>query len=161
MSDAFATLSGHVLPPIGGIVAKILKQTKSQNPNTDTKLLTCLFATHHAQQYHKGIHPRRTTALVFFQEKVGGNKFQCLNVVRLIDIYTSVCDCGRHVWIGVCRARPAHIDGGNGFPICLFAHALASNNVTDVLLKCLTLMFALLRAQRGGPYPFRITLFCF
>ena len=30
--------------------AKILKQTKSQNSSTDTKLLTCLFATHHAQQ---------------------------------------------------------------------------------------------------------------
>ena len=34
------------------IFAKILKQTLSQNPSTDTKLLICLFATHthHAQQ---------------------------------------------------------------------------------------------------------------
>ena len=28
-------------------------------------------------------------------------------------------------------------------------------------VQCLTSMFALLRAKRGGPYPFRITLFCF
>ena len=34
--------------------------------------------------------------------------------------------------IAVCRSRSAHIDGGNGFPIRLFAHALASNTVTHV-----------------------------
>ena len=28
--------------------------------------------------------------------------------------------------ICVCRSRSAHIDGRDGFPICLFAHALAS-----------------------------------
>ena len=56
--------------------------------------------------------------------------------------------------IGVCRSGSAHIDGGNGFPIRLFAHALASNTVTHVPLKCLTSMFVLLRAKRGGPYPF-------
>ena len=36
--------------PCPQIFAKILKQTKSQNPSTDAKLLTCLFATHHAQR---------------------------------------------------------------------------------------------------------------
>ena len=36
--------------PSPQILAKNLKQTKSQNPSMDTKLLTCLFATHHAQQ---------------------------------------------------------------------------------------------------------------
>ena len=34
--------------------------------------------------------------------------------------------------IAVCRSRSAHIDGGNGFPIRLFVHALASNTVTHV-----------------------------
>ena len=37
--------------------------------------------------------------------------------------------------IAVCRSRSAHIDGGNGFPIRLFAHALASNTVTHVLFN--------------------------
>ena len=34
--------------------------------------------------------------------------------------------------IGVCRSRSAHIDGGNGFPIRLFAHVFASNTVIHV-----------------------------
>ena len=37
--------------------------------------------------------------------------------------------------IGVCRSRSAHIDGGNGFPIRLFADALASNTITHVLFN--------------------------
>ena len=37
--------------------------------------------------------------------------------------------------IAVCRSRSAHIDGGNGFPIRLFAHALASNTVTHVVFN--------------------------
>ena len=48
--------------------------------------------------FHNGIHPRRTTALIFFQKGVGGSRFRCLIVMRRIDIYTSACDCGRHVW---------------------------------------------------------------
>ena len=44
-----------------------------------------------------GFTPERLLPL-FFQEGVGGSRFQCLTVMRRIDIYTSACDCGRHVW---------------------------------------------------------------
>ena len=34
----------------------------------------------------------------FFQKGVGGSRFRCLIVMRRIDIYTSACDCGLHLW---------------------------------------------------------------
>ena len=34
--------------------------------------------------------------------------------------------------IGACRSKSAKIDGGNGFPVHLFVHAVAANAITRV-----------------------------
>ena len=81
----------------------------------------------------KGTH-LKTTALMFYK-RVGGTIFQCLNEMRQIAIYARACDSDRHVWNQSLLVKTAPFDGGNRFPVRLFAHAFASNTVTHVLFN--------------------------
>ena len=108
-----------------------------------------------------GFTPEGLLPLFFFQKGVGGSRFRCLIVMRRIDIYTSACDCGRHVWNRCLCVKICTYWWRKWVPYPSIRARSCLKHRHSCSVQCLTSMFALLRAKRGGPYRFRITLFCF